>query len=215
MGAKRCGALLQWINMVVHTTIAKDLENSNGKVHEAATDLRRERIRLIKLKAKEITGEEIDTDVKVGVNINELARTEGIDPNLLATLSATELEMLRSVSDEDLAPPPSEENIFGQIESIKKQFAEENQQLNRQLEENKMRMNANFQEKLAERRQRRARHKMERSELAEYKENKKDKKDKKHHKKEKKHHKDKKHKKDKHQDYDKHDEVPEADEDHE
>ena len=140
--------------------------------------------------------------------------------------------MLRSVSDEDLAPPPSEENIFGQIESIKKQFAEENQQLNRQLEENKvranafkykldvtylfqMRMEANFQEKLAARRQRRARHKLEKSELAEYKESKKDKKDKKHHKKEKKHHKDKKHKKDKHQDYDKHDEVPEADEDHE
>ena len=54
-------------------------------MHEAATDLRRERIRLIKLKAKEITGEDIDieigeinTDVKVGVNVNELARTEGI-----------------------------------------------------------------------------------------------------------------------------------------
>ena len=70
---------------MVHSTIAKDLENSNAKVHEAATDLRRERIRLIKLKAKEITGEDIDieigeinTDVKVGVNVNELARTEGI-----------------------------------------------------------------------------------------------------------------------------------------
>ena len=40
--------------------------------------------------------------------------------------------------EEDLAPPPSEEDIFGQIESIKQQFAEENQQLNRQLEENKV-----------------------------------------------------------------------------
>ena len=50
--------------------------------------------------------------------------------------------MLRSaVPDEDLAPPPSEEDIFGQIESIKQQFAEENQQLNRQLEENKVRAN--------------------------------------------------------------------------
>ena len=48
--------------------------------------------------------------------------------------------MLRSaVPDEDLAPPPSDEDIFGQIESIKQQFAEENQQLNRQLEENKVR----------------------------------------------------------------------------
>ena len=70
---------------VVHTTIAKDLENSNSKVHEASTGLRKERIKLIKEKAKEITGEdididvvEIDTDVKVGVNVNELARTEGI-----------------------------------------------------------------------------------------------------------------------------------------
>ena len=49
--------------------------------------------------------------------------------------------MLRSVSDEDLAPPPSEENIFGQIESIKKQFEEENSQLTRQLEENKVNIN--------------------------------------------------------------------------
>ena len=142
--------------------------------------------------------------------------------------------MLRSaVPDEDLAPPPSDEDIFGQIESIKQQFAEENQQLNRQLEENKvranafkykldvtylfqMRMEANFQEKLAARRQRRARHKLEKSELAEYKESKKDKKDKKHHKKDKKHHKDKKHKKDKQHDDDNHDQDPEQpDEEHE
>ena len=136
--------------------------------------------------------------------------------------------------EEDLAPPPSDEDIFGQIESIKQQFAEENQQLNRQLEENKvrafsqsrcqeqtllffqMRIESNFQEKLAARRQRRARHKVEKSELAEYKESKRDKKDKKHHKKDKKHHKDKKHKKDKHNDDDHHDEVPEQpDEEHE
>ena len=61
------------------------MENSNAKVHEASTNLRRERIRLIKEKARDITGEdididvgEIDTDVKVDVNMNELARTEGI-----------------------------------------------------------------------------------------------------------------------------------------
>lgn len=50
--------------------------------------------------------------------------------------------MLRSVSNDDLAPPPSEEDIFGQIEMVKKQFEEENNQLNRQLEENKV-SNAN------------------------------------------------------------------------
>ena len=65
--SKRCGALLQWINMVrtsesclgqlghllhsqvVHSTIKTDLEDINAKVHQAATDLRKERIRLIKV----------------------------------------------------------------------------------------------------------------------------------------------------------------------
>ena len=61
------------------------------------------------------------------------------DPSLLATLSAKELEMLKSISSEELAPPPSDEDIFGQIETIKKQFEHENSQLNRQLEENKVR----------------------------------------------------------------------------
>merc|ERR1712218_188734 len=72
--AKRCGALLQWINQVVNNTIAKDLDDINKKVKDASMGLRRERIRLIKIKAKEITGQDIeleaadiDTDVNVEV----------------------------------------------------------------------------------------------------------------------------------------------------
>ena len=34
---------------VVHSTIKTDLEDINAKVHQAATDLRKERIRLIKV----------------------------------------------------------------------------------------------------------------------------------------------------------------------
>ena len=88
---------------VVNNTIAKDLEDINAKVKESSKELRSERIRLIKVvtrkwdnikfkslkvKAKEITGEDIDiavadinTDVNVEVNLNELARTEGIVRN--------------------------------------------------------------------------------------------------------------------------------------
>ena len=70
---------------VVNNTIAKDLEDINKKVKDASLGLRKERVRLIKIKAKEITGEDIeleaadiDTDVNVEVNLNDLARTEGI-----------------------------------------------------------------------------------------------------------------------------------------
>merc|ERR1711936_339477 len=59
---KRCGALLQWINQVVNNTIAKDLDDINKKVKDASMGLRRERIRLIKIKAKEITGQDIELE---------------------------------------------------------------------------------------------------------------------------------------------------------
>merc|ERR1711936_821311 len=140
--AKRCGALLQWINQVVNNTIAKDLDDINKKVKDASMGLRRERVRLIKIKAKEITGQDIeleaadiDTDVNVEVNLNELARTEGIDPSLLATLTPAQLAAINSISDDDLAPPPSEEDIFGKTEVLKQQFAEDNDRIAQQVAE--------------------------------------------------------------------------------
>ena len=55
---------------------------------------------MIKQKAKEITGEdieidvgEIDTDVKVGVNVNELARTEGIVSIHFFLLSEVQIQL--------------------------------------------------------------------------------------------------------------------------
>ena len=61
---------------MVNNTIAKDLDDINKKVKDASMGLRRERIRLIKIKAKEITGQDIeleaadiDTDVNVEVRL--------------------------------------------------------------------------------------------------------------------------------------------------
>jgi len=171
--AKRCGALLQWINQVVNNTIAKDLDDINKKVKDSSMGLRRERIRLIKIKAKEITGQDIeleaadiDTDVNVEVNLNELARTEGIDPSLLATLTPAQLAAINSISDDDLAPPPSEEDIFGKTEALKQQFAEDNDRIAQQMAENEARVKNNMAAKLADRRQRRARMNLEERETA-------------------------------------------------
>ena len=57
---------------------------------------------------------------------------------MLATLTSKELEMLRSISQDDLAPPPSQEDIFGQIDAVKKQFEEDHEMIARQFEENKV-----------------------------------------------------------------------------
>jgi len=169
--SKRCGALLQWINQVVHNTIAADLDDINKKVKESSMSLRTERVRLLQVKAKEITGEDLDitvqdinTDVKVELNLNALALTEGIDPSLLATLTAKDLERLKIIADDDLAPPPSQEDIFGQVDAIKEQYVEDNEKLIHQLQENQARVQDNLNEKLRDRRQRRARKNVEEKE---------------------------------------------------
>merc|ERR1712233_153202 len=141
----------------------------------------------------------------VEVNLNELARTEGIDPSLLATLTPAQLAAINSISDDDLAPPPSEEDIFGKTEALKQQFAEDNDRIAQQMAENEARVKNNMAARLAERRQRRARMNLEERETAaltgkpieeaeEDEHEEKKHKDKKHKKHKDKKHKDKKHK---------------------
>merc|ERR1719402_140830 len=162
---KRCGALLQWINQVVNTTISRDLDDINKKVKEIAMALRRERVKLIKVKAKEVTGKDVDiavadinTDVDVTLNMNDLARTKGIDPSLLASLTPDQLAALSAISEDDLAPPPSQEEVFGKkVEELKSEFLEDKDRLEHQIAENQARTNASLEAKLAARRQRRAR----------------------------------------------------------
>ena len=69
----------------MHQTIEKDLKDINSRVSEASKNLRIERVRLIKLKVKEVLGKDVhisikdvNTDVKVQPNLNDLHTTEGI-----------------------------------------------------------------------------------------------------------------------------------------
>ena len=61
------------------------------------------------------------------------------DPSILATLTPAQLAAINSISDDDLAPPPSEEDIFGKTEALKQQFAEDNDRIAQQMAENEVR----------------------------------------------------------------------------
>ena len=106
---------------VVTQTISRDLDDINGKVRTAAMELRRERVTLIKQKVKDVLGKDVDvkvsdinTDVKVSLNTNDVARTAGIELNEL-TLTEEEVRMLEELNgDEELAAPPSSEEVFGE-----------------------------------------------------------------------------------------------------
>lgn len=74
------------MDQVVTESISRDLVDINAKVKEASMALRRERVRLIKQKVKDVMGRDVDiqsnydinTDVMVHLNLNDLAKTEGI-----------------------------------------------------------------------------------------------------------------------------------------
>ena len=79
--------MLCFFFQVVTQTISFDLSDINAKVKQASLDLRKERVMLIKAKIKEVLGKEVDlsedasnvnTDLNVQLNLNDLARTDGI-----------------------------------------------------------------------------------------------------------------------------------------
>lgn len=132
-------------------------------------------MKLIKAKVKEVLGKDVDIDVKdvntdviVNLNLNALAKTEGIDPKTLQELNLSKEEMahLASLTNDDLAPQPSTSDIFGaQMEVFKQEYEEDTNRYEKILENDRNEVQKSLQDKLAARRQRRARKKIEEKEL--------------------------------------------------
>ena len=56
----------------------------------------------------------------------------------MATLTPAQLAALNAISEDDLAPPPSQQDIFGQMDALKEQFTEENDRIKAQFAENQV-----------------------------------------------------------------------------
>ena len=60
------------------------------------------------------------------------------DPNLLSTLTPDQISALNAIAADDLAPPPSQEDIFGKMDVLKSQFEADNEKIERQFKENQV-----------------------------------------------------------------------------
>ncbi|XP_071515294.1 uncharacterized protein synr isoform X3 [Panulirus ornatus] len=173
---KRANALLQWFDTVINTTIMKDLNDINEKVKAKTLELRRERIRLIQDKVRELWGTDIELDSNIrsqDMDLDMMSKLMFSDSQVIK-LDGGDLESERAgtpplLSDDELAPMPSNTIIFGnmydyyqnQLNSLAKQHREEMEMFMREQESNARRINENLQDKLMARRQRRARMKVE------------------------------------------------------
>ncbi|XP_045112890.1 uncharacterized protein LOC123505534 isoform X2 [Portunus trituberculatus] len=173
---KRANALLQWFDTVINTTIMKDLNDINDRVKDKTLELRRERVRLIQDKVKQLWGMDIELDSTLRTedfNVEELAKlmvTEG----QVVKVEAGDAESERAgtpplLSRDELAPMPSNTVIFGnmydhyqaQLSTLAKQHQEEMEQFMKEQQSKTQRMNESLQMKLMARRQRRARKNVE------------------------------------------------------
>ncbi|XP_077866725.1 uncharacterized protein LOC100370218 isoform X2 [Saccoglossus kowalevskii] len=164
-------ALVQWFDQVINGTIMTDINTANKAVDAKKRELRAERIKLIKEKIKISQGTDVTTEYNAQIGSSdfqddpdaELARLVEAD----AVSMAGDLSQSLPESKEDgaaaptplpageLAPPPTSDDLFGNIEELKKQHEEELVQLEKAQKVNKARADQDLQDKLARRRNRR------------------------------------------------------------
>uniref|UniRef100_T1J0C9 Uncharacterized protein n=1 Tax=Strigamia maritima TaxID=126957 RepID=T1J0C9_STRMM len=169
---RRSAALLQWFDFVLDFTILKDLAAISEKVKTTAVALRRERIQLIRIKLQENGRHiEMDTDITIDSDseesdflLNEMPESMRYQRNEISSARASrDFRLPSPLSREELAPPPTREQLFGieKIDMIKSAHVKrvELTDIDRNLD--KTRVEMDLQAKLRQRRQRRARHNLE------------------------------------------------------
>lgn len=166
---KRSAALVQWFDRVINKTIVTDLETVKRECAAKQRELKVERLNLIREKIREKAGDEVADKLKIAEGSDEETETE--EAELVDLVEADRVsqagdEAEEGTSDdtgptplptEELAATPSMNDIFGNIEELKKQHEEQMKQLTEQQELSKARANEDLQAKLAGRRSRRNR----------------------------------------------------------
>nr|XP_054751462.1 uncharacterized protein LOC129257208 isoform X2 [Lytechinus pictus] len=180
---KRSAALIQWFEHVINKTINKDLEKTTRNCAAKQKELKMERMKLVQEKVKEKLGAEVASRLQTKSQANDAELAEEKDEPELAMLvdadsvsqagddslapeGSADVNAPTPLGLEELAPTPAMDDIFGNIEELKKQHEEQVKEYERQQEVNKTRADQDLQSKLAARRSRRQRQAAQEAEMA-------------------------------------------------
>ncbi|XP_053211083.1 uncharacterized protein LOC128394747 isoform X2 [Panonychus citri] len=183
---KRAASLKQWLEHVLTTTISRDLFEITEDCKARASELRNERTRLIRLRIKELTGNDLDydggTELRDSGVDSEFDDTSTADEQIARIFESSRSErkgaksltpdptrvpfvMPTPLPSADLAPTPQKEEIFGRIEFLRNRHKKEIMDLERNQKMNQARVTQGLKEKLQARRSRRSRLQMHNREL--------------------------------------------------
>ncbi|XP_059171272.1 uncharacterized protein LOC131952564 isoform X2 [Physella acuta] len=159
---RRCAALLQWFENVIENIIEKDFLKAKADLSPKENELRKERLRLMKEKIggdfkilDKDTHEEFEQDILQHEHVTISKPEGGVEK--LNLKESSNLPAATPLPLHELAPPPTQEDLFGNIEQLKKQHEQEMAQIEKAQESNKARIEQGLQEKLRERRTKRSR----------------------------------------------------------
>jgi hypothetical protein len=181
---KRAHALVQWFDHVISKTINKDGQTLHQECANLQRELKQERMVLIKEKVRSNLGDDAADKIVVPDSkpVEESAEPE------IAMLGVIEADAVSQAGDlaeadkndtttdenasaptplplKHKAPAPNMDDIFGNIEELKKQHEEQQKEYEKQQELAKTRANAGLQDKLAARRSRRRRQQANEAEM--------------------------------------------------
>ncbi|XP_071492933.1 uncharacterized protein [Diadema antillarum] len=178
---RRSAALVQWFEHVINKTINKDLEGVTKNLAGKQRDLKMERMKLVHKKVRDQLGDEVANKMEAQVQNTDSELTEDKEEPELAMLvdadrvsQAGELTVEQNngiqaptpLGVEELAPTPAMDDIFGNIEELKRKHDEQVKEYERQQEVAKTRADQDLQSKLAARRSRRQRQAAQEAEMA-------------------------------------------------
>ncbi|KAI8503134.1 hypothetical protein Bbelb_189550 [Branchiostoma belcheri] len=213
---RRAAALIQWFDMVIKNTIMKDLDDVAKLSAQKKQELRKERLRLLKLRVQEVLGREVKSPelpdvpdvVPVPVPGGEEEKEEEIEKEIIKAQENVKPKEDVKPKEEgeekpegkpegeegeeklkvpeapavpegpavvpaptplplnELAPPPQQQDLFGDIEFIKKQHEKNVAEYEKNQEINRARMQQGLEEKLRARRKRRERLQAQQQEMA-------------------------------------------------
>ncbi|CAF0828677.1 unnamed protein product [Brachionus calyciflorus] len=138
---QRCAALYQWFDQVIKDTLVVDYTKVRIDYDQKSKQLKMERVRLLQEKIKEKTGKDVKinifdsaSDKKDNLNIESLLNQPfKTGENDQGSQEITE----KPINSLDLPPPPSKDQILGNVEEIKKQYFQQTDEWNRHLDSSK------------------------------------------------------------------------------
>lgn len=156
---KRCYQLNQWFDQVIKSTLVVDYQKVLEDLTKNSKNLKSERIKLLQAKIKDKTGKDVNVNLFNVVPEKNLSENDTVLEKVNSDASKINTEMkdehkesvkVAPIPISDLPPPPSKDQILGDIEQIKAEYREQTEGWNKHLDDSRREADERLQKLLAQ-----------------------------------------------------------------